>query len=171
MKKIVAAMLGGVALAPSAFAQEADGRKFYAWVGYGAGEYEHDAGREVRLGTLQGKLGWRLHQNFGIEGEAGFGVDEDHVFLAKVKVEHEYGGYAVGYLPLLTTVDVFGRVGYARVQLESNVVVAGDMNSDGPAYGAGAIWYVGPLDVRFEYTRYKIDNEADSYMISLGSRF
>ena len=83
----------------------------------------------------------------------------------------QFGAYAVGYLPLLNTVDVFGRIGYAQVQLESSVVTAGDLSSSGAAYGAGAIWYVGPLDVRFEYTRYQIENEANAYMVSLGSRF
>jgi outer membrane immunogenic protein len=171
MKKTVAALLGGVMLAPAAFAQEAEAPKYYWWAGYGAGEYDHDAGNTIRLGTLQGKLGWRLHRNFGVEGEVAIGVDEDDVFLATVNVGHEFGAFAVGYLPLLNTVDVFGRVGYTQVKLESSVATAGDLSSSGSAFGAGAIWYVGPLDVRFEYTRYQIENEADAYMMSLGSRF
>jgi hypothetical protein len=171
MKKIVAAMLGGVALSPAAFAQEADGPKYYWWAGYGAGEYEHDAGNEVRLGTLQGKLGWRLHRNFAVEGEAAFGVDEDRAFLTEVSVSNQYGAYAVGYVPLAETIEVFGRVGYTQVQLDSTAVAAGDLSSTGVGYGAGAVWYVGPLDVRFEYTRYEVDNKADATMISIGSRF
>jgi outer membrane immunogenic protein len=172
MKKIVAALLGGVALAPAAFAQEADAPKYYWWAGYGTGEFDQDfSGDTARLGTLQGKLGWRLHRNFGVEGEAAFGVDEDKVFFGHVKVKYEYGAFAVGYLPVLDTVDLFARAGYAQVELESDVTTASSQGSSGAAFGAGGVWYVGPLDVRFEYTRYQTDNDADAYMISLGSRF
>jgi hypothetical protein len=172
MKKFVAALLGGVVLAPAAVAQEADAPKFYWWAGYGTGEFDQDfSGDTARLGTLQGKLGWRLHRNFGVEGEAAFGVDEDRVFFGNVRVSYEYGAFAVAYLPLVSTVDVFGRVGYAEVELESDVSTATSQGSSGAAFGAGAAWYVGPLDVRFEYTRYQVENDADAYMISIGSRF
>jgi hypothetical protein len=72
---------------------------------------------------------------------------------------------------VLGTVDLFARAGYASVNLESTTATAQNQDSSGAAYGLGAIWYVGPLDVRFEYTRYDVDNTADAYMISLGSRF
>ena len=172
MKKIVAALLGGVALAPAAFAQEAEAPKYYWWIGYGTGEFDQAfTGDTARLGVLQGKLGWRPLRYLGVEAEGGIGVDEDQVFLGSVKVEREYGAFAVGYLPLMQTVDVFARAGYISVELESSTANAQDQDSSGAGYGLGAIWYVGPLDVRFEFTRYDVENTADAYMISLGSRF
>ncbi len=172
MKKILAAMLGGVALAPAAFAQEADDRQFYGWLGYGTGEFDQAfAGDTARLGVVQGKFGWRPLRYLGVEVEGGVGVDKDEVFLGEVKVEREYGAYVVGFLPVLGTVDLFARAGYASVELESTTANAQDQDSSGAGYGGGAIWYVGPLDVRFEFTRYDVDNTADAYMISIGSRF
>jgi hypothetical protein len=172
MNKIVAALLGGVALAPAAYAQEADAPKYYWWLGYGSGEFDQAfAGDTARLGTVQGKLGWRLHRNFAVEGETGFGVDEDQVFGGQSKVKEEFGLFAVAYLPLANTIDVFARAGYADVTVESTVGGGGSEGGSGSGLGLGGVWYVGPLDVRFEYTRYELDNTADAYMISLGSRF
>jgi outer membrane immunogenic protein len=173
MKKTVAALLCGVVLAPAAFAQEADAPKYYWWAGYGTGEFDQDfAGDTARLGALQGKLGWRFHPNFAIEVEAAFGVDEDDINAGTLLLNHQFGGFGVAYLPLLDTVEVFGRAGAVEVQTESDLW-AGIRHdkSGGVGYGLGAIWYVGPLDVRFEYTHYQVNNDAAAYMISLGSRF
>jgi hypothetical protein len=171
MKKTVAAVLGGVLLAPAAAAQEAE-PKFYAWLGYGTAKFDQDfAGDTARPGVIQGKAGWRFHRNFSVEAEGAVGVDKDTTYAGQVKVDREYGGFFVGFLPLVPTFEIFGRAGYIDAELESTSLTAASQSSSGAAFGAGAVWYVGPLDVRAEYTRYEVDNTADAYVISLGSRF
>lgn len=130
--------------------------EWYAGAGYT--NFDLD-GAEV--GAATGRLGYRFNPNFAVEGEGSLGVEDD----AGVELEHNVGAYAVGILPVTSTFDVHGRVGYQASQFDT---VLGEVEDDGLAYGAGATWRFTPnVGVRADYTRLEGDQgEADA--ISLG---
>lgn len=175
MKRLaaVAAVLGGATLAPSAFAQETGA---YWSVGYTHIAVEVDGADDANVGAIQGKLGYRFHPNFGVEGEAAFGVvDESYdVFGTDVDVglDKEFGLFAVGFIPVSPEVNLFARAGYVDVEIEAS---AGGMSlsdgDNGTGYGAGLIWNLGMLDLRAEYTRYDVEGEANTFSVSVGGKF
>lgn len=174
MKRLatLAAVLGGAALAPSAFAQDTGA---YWSVGYTHISVDVED-EDANVGAIQGKLGYRFHPNFAIEGEAAFGVvDETYDILGTdvdVGLDKEWGIYGVGFIPVSPEVNLFARAGFVDVEIEAS---AGGMSvSDGDTgtgYGAGLIWDVGMFDLRAEYTRYDFDAEADTFSISIGGKF
>jgi opacity protein-like surface antigen len=83
-------------------------------------------------------------------------------------------GFAVAYLPLPPSVDLFGKLGFARVQTRYSysgdypigcggggstcatlreIVDVQDNTNTGVAYGAGAQFHFGPFAARLEYER------------------
>jgi hypothetical protein len=141
------AMLG----APTA----AHAQNWYAGAGYT--QYDFD---DAEVGGVTGRVGYNFNQNFGVEGEATFGVDDD----AGVELDNALGAYAVGRIPLGSNFGVHGRVGYANIELDTPLGAAED---DGVSYGAGASWQATPgLGIRADYTRFEGDDDADA--ISLG---
>lgn len=173
--RVLAAVIGSVVLSPSAFAQEA--QNFYWWVGYGTSTSEDDYGLTKRLGVVQGKIGYRATPNLGVEAEGALGVDEDEFITfnglnVKGRINSEAGLFVVGFLPLGSSFDLFGRAGLARIEVEASYqnVTASD-TQNGAGVGAGLIWNVGPLDVRGEYTLYDFDGKSNSYMLSVGGKF
>lgn len=175
MKKLaaVAAVLGGATLAPSAFAQETGP---YWSVGYTHIMVEVDGADDANVGALQGKLGYRFHPNFALEGEAAVGVvDESYdVFGTEVDVglDKEFGVFAVGFLPVSPDVNLFARAGYVDIEIEAS---AGGMSisdvDNGIGYGVGLIWDLGMIDLRAEYTRYDVEGEANTLSLSIGGKF
>ncbi|MBL8530089.1 MAG: porin family protein [Hyphomonadaceae bacterium] len=127
-----------------------------AYAGAGYTWLDSDAGD---MGAVTGRLGYRFNPNFAVEGEASFGVDDDGVEL-----DNNIGAYAVAILPVASTFDVHGRVGYQRSEFDTPI---GGFDSEGVGYGVGATWRATPnLGVRADYTRLDGDNESDA--ISLG---
>jgi outer membrane immunogenic protein len=150
------AMMAAVTAA-ALFAVPAVANAQNAYVGAGYTQYDLD-GAEV--GGVTGRLGYNFNQNFAVEGEGTFGVDDDQ----GVELNHAIGGYAVGRIPLGSSFGVHGRVGYQTIEIDTPL---GDADDDGLAYGGGVSWQATPgLGIRADYTRFEGDEEADS--ISLG---
>ncbi len=85
---------------------------------------------------MTGRLGYKFTPHFGVEGEATFGVDDDTTTVGgvpvKVDLNHQYGVYGVGFVPLNDKFDLFGRVGYATIDAKgrSGPITAG-IDDDG----------------------------------------
>jgi opacity protein-like surface antigen len=155
MKKF--AMMAAVAAAAMlAMPGVASAQNVYANLGYT--QYDFD-GAEV--GGVTGRLGYNFNQNFGVEGEATFGVDDD----AGVELDNSLGAFAVGRIPLGNTFGVHGRVGYQTVDLDTP---GGGVDDDGVAYGGGVSWQATPgIGIRADYTRFEGDLDSDG--VSLGA--
>jgi outer membrane immunogenic protein len=118
------------------------------------------------LGAVQGRIGARFGQYFGVEGEAATGIDKDHGYVAGTRVnrdlDHQIAGYAVGYVPIQPNLDLFARVGYGNTQIKSSVAGI-DSKADGDSwnYGAGAQYFFDEKNgMRVDYTRHDFKNDA-----------
>lgn len=131
----------------------------------------HDSG--VNLGTIQGRVGYRFGEYWGVEGELAGGVKSDTISTTvgtasatgKAKINHQEAIYGVGFLPLGTNWDIVGRVGYGHTKATvSNITVSGPgvtaNNLSGSAggnswnYGVGAQYHWdGANGIRADYTR------------------
>lgn len=149
------ALMAAVAAVSMLAAPSVAHAQWYAGAGYT--QYDFD---DAEVGAATGRLGYNFNQNFGVEGEASFGVDDD----AGIELDNALGAYAVGRIPLGEHFGVHGRVGYSNIEVDTPL---GGVEDDGVSYGAGATWQATPgLGVRADYTRFEGDNEADA--ISLG---
>ena len=89
---------------------------------YGSAGYSNLSadGTDVDLGAVTGRLGAKLHPNFGVEGEGSVGVNDDQIGAVDVELEHDLAAYAVGYLPLNPNLELFARVGYGTTSIEAS---------------------------------------------------
>jgi outer membrane immunogenic protein len=122
---------------------------------------------DVDVTGVTGRLGYRFHPNFGVEGEASFGIDGDTADVlgtpVDVELDNQFGAYAVGFLPISDNFELLGRVGYAQVEAEGSFggFTAG-VNDDGVAAGVGVQYGFSPnFGVRGEYTRLSADDSDD----------
>jgi hypothetical protein len=112
------------------------------------------------LGAIQGRLGYRLNNYLGVEGEVAGGVKSDHIGLApgvseKASLDHQEAAYAVGFVPISPKLDILGRVGYGHERVHYDGP-AGTFNqaSDSVNYGAGVQYHLDDKNgVRADYTR------------------
>lgn len=109
--------------------------------------------------ALAGRLGVRAGKYFGGEGEGAVGVatGQTHAYggTDRVRLNGEYAGYAVGYLPVAHNADLFARVGYGATDAKITTPAGSFGNHrSGVTYGAGARYlFSGPNGVRDDYTR------------------
>lgn len=168
-----AAATAAVALAAPASAQSISQPAFYGNLGYTF----IDGNSAGDLGVLAGRVGARLHPNFGAEAELGFGVDSAKAGAVKTKVRHTAAAYAVGFLPVTEQFDLFARGGYGTTRLKVSVPGASASgNQDSWNYGVGGQYsFDGKNGVRGEYTRYDFTGNgnggADTWSVSYVRKF
>jgi hypothetical protein len=159
MKYVLTAAIGAAlaaGLAAPAMAQPESWMSptsFYGNLGYSNYDDNSDTS------AVTGRLGVRAGKDFGVEGEGSVGVatGQTHAFggTDHVRLNDEYAGYAVGYLPVLKNADLFARVGYGATSAHiSNPVISTGYFRSGVAYGAGGqYFFTGKDGVRLDYTR------------------
>lgn len=142
------------ALPAIAQAQDAAPARFYGDLGY-ANLHDND----VNLGAIQGRLGVRLGQHFGVEGELAGGVKGDSVNVGgtnvKVDLQHQAAIYGVGFLPLTPNVDLLARVGYGTTKIKGSAL-GQSASDDGESwnFGMGGQYRFDDANgVRLDYTR------------------
>lgn len=154
MKKL--AMLAAVSAAAFFAVPAAANAQFYAGAGYT--HFDSDAGD---LGGVTLRGGYRLNQNFAVEGEGTLGIEDD----GAVELNHNLGAYAVGILPVSSAFDLHARVGWQQTEFDTPL---GSVDSDGVGYGVGGTYRFTPnLGIRGDFTRFDGDIESDT--ISLGA--
>jgi outer membrane immunogenic protein len=174
---IAASAAAVLALPAAALAQGSDPTSTTGLYG-GLGYALHDYGK-TDLGTVQGRLGWRLNGNFALEGEAGAGVNGDSANAAGVhtrsKITRQGAVYGVGLVPVSPKLDLFGRVGYGATQVKSHVDAAGVTASSKDTikswnFGAGGQYNFDHANgLRADYTRQEASNgDHDANVWSLG---
>lgn len=160
--KLVTAAVAAAALATPGVAAADTG--VYVNLGYTQFNFE-----EVDLGGLTGRLGYRFHPNFAVEGEASFGVADDNVGPVSVELDNAIGIFGVGFLPVAPNADLFARIGYGQIEAEASTggfTASGD--GDGFGFGAGGQYMFTPaFGVRGEYTRIEgEDDGSDTFSLS-----
>lgn len=112
------------------------------------------------VGAIQGRLGYRLNNWLGVEGEVAGGVKNDNVGVApgvsaKASLDREYAAYATGFVPLSPKFGLIGRVGYGHERMSYKAPVTEfTQSSDSINYGAGVEYKLDPKNgVRADYTR------------------
>lgn len=127
---------------------------------------------DASLGALGGRFGWRSMGPLGVEGEASFGVKDDTVGGAKVKLNSQFAVYGTATAAVSDNLDIFARVGYGSQDLKastSGFTVSDQFNSWN--YGVGGQWFLTPSDgVRADYTRINFTDKgiADDNVWSIG---
>jgi outer membrane immunogenic protein len=158
MKLLITAAAGVafVALVPAiASAQTVlSGTTFYGTLGYAGTNLDN-----LDLGAIQGRVGARFGQYFGVEGEVSGGVKNDKVNVAgtdvKVKLDSQEALYGVGFLPITPNFDLLARVGYGHTQGSGSIAGASTtVKGDSWNFGAGGQYsFDGVNGVRVDYTR------------------
>jgi hypothetical protein len=108
---------------------------------------------------ITGRIGARLGQHWGVEGEIGGGLSEGKTSTPAGNLyttEPIAGaGYVVGYLPIAPRLELLGRVGYGQSSFHETIngrSVGGDTHSAN--FGAGAQYWLTSNDaLRADYTR------------------
>jgi hypothetical protein len=168
-----AAALAG--LVPGIAAAQTAPTGVYASLGYGNANLD-----PLNLGAIQGRLGYRFNNWFGVEGEAGVGVREDTATYSGIaidfKLKHQEAIYAVGFLPLSDKTDLLARVGYGHAEIEGSALGA-SASAGGDAWAAGVGFqhhFDGVNGVRVDYTRHEFNDDggsADVWAVAYSRRF
>lgn len=172
MKTLIAATLvAGSVLAAPMFAQAQSSTDIYGSLNYG-----QTRTKGADTSAIQGRVGAKLTPYFGVEGEVAGGVDSDKVYTpggpARVKMQHQVAGYAVGYLPVNPNLDLTARVGYGTTKFSTNNPAATqfDGSRDSWNYGVGAEYKLdGKNGIRAEWTKSDYTkSDLNSNTVSVG---
>ena len=164
-----------VAASAPAFAQTAT----FEPVGvYGNLGYSYVHSDPYGVSAVQGRLGARFGKYVGAEGELAFGVnsDTDTATGVALKLRNSYNGYVVGFLPVMTNVDLLARVGYGHTNLRYTAPgVTIEPGENSVNYGGGAQVFLTPHDgIRAEYTRFNFNHnnpDANVWSVSYVRKF
>lgn len=162
MKKFALASAVAVLAAAVPGAASADA---YATLGY-----THIDGDGVALGGATGRLGFRAENNFGVEGEATFGINDAEEAGVTFELNQSFGLYGIFFIPAGEGTDFFVRLGYASHEVSgSNGFITVDEDVSGVAGGGGIQHFFGGgnFGMRGEYTRAEGDDGAvDAFTLS-----
>jgi len=161
-------------LAAPVMAQTMQSPTYYGTLGYS--QLDHSDGD---LGAVTGRLGAKFTPNFGVEGEASFGVRDDDITIAGVdgtiKHKSDFAAYVVGTLPVSPNFELFARGGYGTTKIEAEAGgVSADADGESWNYGAGANYYFDAQNgIRGDWTRrdFRDGGEADVYSVNYVRRF
>ena len=175
MKIVLFAAVAASAATLMAMPAAAQDTGVYGNLGYTA--VDGDGGT---LGAVGGRIGAKLHPNFGVEGELAFGVKDDEVTVGGAavenKLEHSGAVYAVGFVPMTENFDLLARVGFGASKTE---VTGANFNvssvDESWNYGVGAQYrFDGVNGVRADWTRHDFNHdagEADAWTVSYVRKF
>ena len=164
---IASAALALPALALAAFAAPAFAQTtswympsgLYGTLGYS--NLDTASGPDVDLNAITGRVGARFGRYLGVEGEVTGGLGSDSYGYAgdsiKARLNDQYAGYVVGYLPITPQFELLARVGYGGQDYHISDYTAATTQGyhyDSLNYGAGGQYNFTPKDgVRVDYTR------------------
>jgi len=175
MRNILLATAALSLFAVPAMAQTVTSPTYYGTLGYTQLDTDN-----ADLGAVTGRVGAKLHPNFGVEAETSFGVGHDDVNVGVVsgKVEHRYdvAGYAVASLPVTSNIDLFARAGYGVTEVKASAAgIAASDHLTSWNYGAGATYNLDAQNgIRADYTYRDFQHDqggADTYALSFVRKF
>jgi outer membrane immunogenic protein len=179
MKNIAITAVSAAALFAAAPAL-ADSPDYNGTSYYGTLGYTDLDGRDANLGAITGRVGARFGRFFGVEGELSGGVTKDHVDVAGTsvgaRIEDQYAGYAVGYLPITPRADLFARIGYGDTRFKASAPgISANGAVDSVNYGVGGQYMLDSHNgLRADYTRYdyqRSGGDADVWSVAYVRKF
>lgn len=148
---------------------------------YGNLGYSWAKADDLNFGVIGGRLGYRMSDWLGVEGELGFGVKDETVNVSgidvDVELEHTEAIYGVGFIPVSANTDLLARIGYGNTSIKGSALGVSQSQDGGSwNFGVGAQHHFdGVNGVRFDYTRQEFTGDdggsADSWTISYSRRF
>jgi OOP family OmpA-OmpF porin len=159
----VTTMLGLAIAATTVSAADAPG--FYIGAGIGEAVLEFD---DFDDGDTAVKVfgGYSINESFAVElSYTDGGTAEESSFSRDLKVDTTIVNLSlVGALPLIDTFSLFGKIGYASIDVEVEStgffdVISADATEEALSYGAGVVFNVRDTwGIRAEYEGYDIDD-------------
>ncbi len=186
---------------------------YYVDGGYSAtslnGSFVTDPLDDPEFESIGARFGKNVTQYLSIEGEVltgltgksrsyGFvtpvlGSDPEQIssidYDVKSSLSFILGGYGRATVPVTSRLSIFGRLGYAAVELDQTTttletiiesdedpfesLISDTSSKHGPAYGVGATFDVtDSIYIRGDFSRYDLDYyELDNIMLGAGIRF
>lgn len=144
MKFVKLAFIGVIAAASvTAQAQSTLTKGMHGEIGYTSINYTDSGYAPSPAGVVRVLIGNEFHENFAVEGMAGFGTNEGSFTATGVAVKRHidnmFGIYLKPKAKLSDVVEVFGRIGYANIATTGTNAGVTDSTSVGSAsYGVGA---------------------------------
>lgn len=149
---------------------------------YAMAEYDETGFPAFDVDALVLRGGTRLTENFSVEGRFGLGVGDESKSIdtafgpgtGSVEVDHFYGVYAVGHLPLSNSFKLYGVAGYTQGEVTATVTLdaggTGSFTADdsGFSYGFGGSVKAGQGSVDVEYMSYLDESGYDITALSVG---
>ncbi len=170
IRKILIASIAAAAAGTAAQAQDAG---WNAGAGYERAEFPGGA-----LDTVVLRGGYDFNRNFGIEGQANFGIGDSERTIAGIntstELNYSVGVFGIARLPVGDDSSFFGRLGYVQTELEVSAgAVSAKADDNAIAWGVGFDTFQGPNGLRVEYTRGDYDDggNADTFGVSYVRRF
>lgn len=146
-----AALAFGLTAAALAHAQAGESWRsgLYAGASLTRAAYKEEGFATVYPTTIAGKIGKQFNPNFAVEGRIGIGIADDTLdadgLSVKVEIDHYFGVYAKGMLPLSNAASVYGLVGYTQAKLTASAAGFSSSDSDSDiSFGVGAEFAVSP---------------------------
>ena len=131
--------------------------------------------------ALIGRLGYFFADQFAIEGRLGTGLSDDTVRVegfgvvtdVDLELDHLFGAYLVGHLPLGQAASVYGMLGFTNAKATASTQGFSVTASDsGLSYGFGADVYASErFGLNLEYTQYLDEIGYDVSALSVGAKF
>lgn len=151
---IAAASIAALSFAAPALAQTIPDLQHPSYYGT-IGDSYLTPGYNSGLDEITGRLGARLGQNWGVEGEINAGISSNRTGPAYTNEPVSGAGYLVGYLPLAPKLELLARVGYGASSFDQTVNgVRTSSVTNSVNFGAGAQYWLTSVDaVRADYTR------------------
>jgi outer membrane immunogenic protein len=178
---------------------------FYLQGGYSYLDIQPDGAESgVDTNAITGRAGYQFNPYFSVEsdittgiddGEFDYNVDEDEFDLddnndgdfndliagsGDIGLNYLVGVYGRASMPVTDKLDVFGRAGYAFIDLDADIQTPGgttiatvEDSEDGAALGAGLNYdLTESWELRGDYTWYGFGNtDTHAAMISAGYKF
>lgn len=157
MKKVL------IASALAVFATTASAQGFYAGAQLVSVKLEIDSmGVSADLNGLGLLGGYRLTDNFALEGRYITGIGDDTIFNVKTELESYVGVNLLGNFPLNKDFSLYGSLGYGNTAIQfSGVGGVAEADESSASYGAGLQYSTGQFTVRGGYeSLYDKDDES-----------
>jgi outer membrane immunogenic protein len=175
----IAAVVPAAALAQDAASANAGA---YANLGFAHVDGGDVGANSVNFEALQARLGYRINDYFGVEGEVGAGIQGHGTGIfdaagreSRAKLRYELAGYGVGFLPVGPNTDLLARVGYGTSRIKVTNLPGASDNIESVNYGVGAQHrFDGVNGIRVDFTRFDFNHgagHADVYGVAYTRKF
>lgn len=141
----------------------------------GAVQASFDNVGDADLVTAYGRLGTEFSENFSGEVRLGTGIDDDTLKGVKVELEHFYGAYVRGGIPVGDIFFPYAVVGLTRAELQlSNRFASTTESGTDVSFGIGTDIHLNAnTNINLEYMNYydKNDVSVDGFAVGVTYRF